>query len=142
MCHYAYEYKGYRSSGGNLPGYAQGAYFPGDEPDVYCSMTGKPCTHDRYPATPCAAAQPSPWLCPGCRELGAETPLLLWQAHQYRCPVCEEVWDEAKLARRYAELISTLYADYEREADQAGKLLRECAGLRQKIERLQTALDE
>jgi len=43
MCKYLYWDKGYRSFGDNIPGYAQGAYFPGDEPGWKCSLTHEPC---------------------------------------------------------------------------------------------------
>lgn len=45
MCEYRYWHKGCRSFGDNIPGYAQGAYFPGDEPGYRCWLT-----HDFCPA--------------------------------------------------------------------------------------------
>jgi len=43
MCEFLYWDKGYRSFGDNIPGYAQGAYFPGDEPGWRCRLTHEPC---------------------------------------------------------------------------------------------------
>jgi len=43
MCKFLYWYEGYRSFDDNIPGYAQGAYFPGDEPGWRCSLTHEPC---------------------------------------------------------------------------------------------------
>lgn len=50
MCQHSYEYKGYRSYGDNIPGYAQGAYFPGDEPGIRCELSGgTPCCEEMCP---------------------------------------------------------------------------------------------
>lgn len=46
MCQYSYEYEGNRTYGSNVPGYAQGAYFPGDEPGERCMLTGEYCDPD------------------------------------------------------------------------------------------------
>lgn len=43
MCKYLYWDEGHRSFGDNIPGYAQGAYFPGDEPGWRCWLTREPC---------------------------------------------------------------------------------------------------
>jgi len=43
MCKYLYWDKGHRSFGDNIPSYAQGAYFPGDEPGWKCWLTRDVC---------------------------------------------------------------------------------------------------
>ena len=38
MCRHSYYYEGCRTYGSNIPTFAQGAYFPGDEPGVRCKL--------------------------------------------------------------------------------------------------------
>lgn len=40
---------GYRSWGDDIPGFAQGCYFPGDEPGHLCTITGDVCDPDNCP---------------------------------------------------------------------------------------------
>ena len=49
MCQHSHYYPGHRSYGGNIPGYAQGAYFPGDEPGERCELTGDYCDPETCP---------------------------------------------------------------------------------------------
>lgn len=42
-CQHRRYQSGHRSRGANLPGYAQGAYFPGDEPGCVCDLAGCFC---------------------------------------------------------------------------------------------------
>lgn len=42
-CMFAEYKEGYRTFSDNVPGYAQGAYFPGDEPGFYCKLSGEYC---------------------------------------------------------------------------------------------------
>ncbi|MDR2893033.1 MAG: hypothetical protein LBV80_08120 [Deltaproteobacteria bacterium] len=49
MCAHAYHYPGHRTFGANIPGYAQGAYFPGDEPGMRCELTEDPCNDELCP---------------------------------------------------------------------------------------------
>jgi len=50
MCEHLGEYyQGYRSYGGDVPGYAQGCYYPGDEPGYRCDLTGERCDPDQCP---------------------------------------------------------------------------------------------
>lgn len=58
MCQHSYYYPGYRSSGANIPGYAQGAYFPGDEPGMMCELTGEYCDCESCPEK--AGEEPEP----------------------------------------------------------------------------------
>lgn len=43
VCRFAEEYKGHKTFSDNVPGYAQGAYFPGDEPGFHCKFDGQLC---------------------------------------------------------------------------------------------------
>ena len=50
MCEHLDEYsRGYRSFGGDVPGYCQGAYYHGDEPGYRCTITGELCDTDYCP---------------------------------------------------------------------------------------------
>lgn len=49
MCEYQYFYEGIRSRGANIPSYAQGAFFPGDEPEMRCRLTDETCTRECCP---------------------------------------------------------------------------------------------
>lgn len=49
MCQHSYYYQGYRSYGDNIPGFAQGAYYPGDEPGDRCLLTDDYCNPDTCP---------------------------------------------------------------------------------------------
>lgn len=50
MCQHSYYYQGYRSYGDNIPGFAQGAYYPGDEPGMRCKLSGGDlCREERCP---------------------------------------------------------------------------------------------
>lgn len=42
-CEFRKYRKAQRTFGDNIPGYAQGAVFPGDEAGHYCSETGERC---------------------------------------------------------------------------------------------------
>ena len=48
MCQHLGEYSaGFRSWGGDVPGYAQGCYYPGDEPGYRCKLTDEICDPDQ-----------------------------------------------------------------------------------------------
>lgn len=49
MCRHSYYYPGHRTYGDNIPGYAVGAYFPGDEPGTRCELTGEACDPEYCP---------------------------------------------------------------------------------------------
>lgn len=61
-------HKGYRSYGDDIPGYAQGAYFPGDEPGTFCKISGELCYLEDDAATPtdCEFQEPINEKCPDC----------------------------------------------------------------------------
>ena len=48
MCQHQYHHEGHRTYGANIPGFAQGAFFPGEQPGPRCNLTGgEPCTNPR-----------------------------------------------------------------------------------------------
>ena len=49
MCEYSYYDEGRRTYGYNIPGYAQGAYFPGEEPGLRCDIDDEPCDPKECP---------------------------------------------------------------------------------------------
>ena len=50
LCEHRYYYQGHRTFGGNIPGYAQRMYFPGDEPGMRCELSGgDPCWEEACP---------------------------------------------------------------------------------------------
>lgn len=142
MCRHAYEYPGHRTCGDNIPGYAQGAYFPGDEPGTRCKLTGEACGNPEGD-TPgqCAAATHSPWICPACRELGFESRLLLLD-DRYHCEGCGKSWSEPELAGTFAASIGRLYDDRENAEQEIYKLEKRIAALRSSQEKARAALAE
>lgn len=142
MCRHAYEHPGERTSGANIPGYAQGAYFPGDEPGTRCKLTGEACGNPQGD-TPgqCVAAKRSPWICPNCRELGFETRLLLLDG-SYHCEGCGESWSEAQLACEYAERFDTLYSTIDSRDEENQNLRDQREALREKLYAARAALAE
>lgn len=68
MCKHQ-EYKsGIKSFGDRLPGYAQGAYLPGDEPGIYCKKSGCRCYLDGWDDQPelCDIQEYTEERCPDC----------------------------------------------------------------------------
>lgn len=124
MCQYSYEYEGHHSYGDNIPGYAQGAYFPGDEPGTRCRLTGEACgnPHGDEP-TECADNSPTEWLCPECQKEGSD--VSLWKSGKsgrFFCRECEGEWSEAELPRAFTALLIHLaheQADTEEQRRQA-----------------------
>ena len=45
-CKHRYFFEGYRTYGNNIPYYAQGSYFPGDEPGWLCKLEGFECNEE------------------------------------------------------------------------------------------------
>lgn len=142
MCRHAYEYSGERTFGAAIPGFAQGAYFPGDEPETRCRLTGEACGNPQGDAPGrCAAATRSPWLCPDCRELGFETRLLLID-ESYHCEGCGASWSDALLAREYAARVARLYAHIDSRDEENRILQTQCAALRETLDAVRAALGE
>lgn len=80
---------GYKSYGDNVPGYAQGAYFPGDEPGIHCTITGDicPCDESNDPKD-CTEYEELNVLCPECETIN----LIENEAGIIYCPTCGETW--------------------------------------------------
>ena len=97
MCqHQSYD-EGRPSYGGNIPDFARGAAFPGEEAGPRCDLSGDLCPGGDSRA--CPHWQPSAEVCPDCLEfkrrrwpvsLFRESFLLLNALNgRYRCPACE-----------------------------------------------------
>lgn len=67
-CPYLGEYcKGYRTFSPSVPAYAQGAYFPGDEPGYLCKKFGELCGNpDGDTPEDCAIQEETEYHCPHC----------------------------------------------------------------------------
>ena len=124
---------GYRSYGDNIPGYAMGAYFPGDEPEIRCEITHRTCTNlaGDNPAD-CAAAQKTPWICPECQSMGIKAELVSIHG-RYHCSRCGSSWDERGLAKAIASEYERLLDMYEREQETSSKMAIELNDLKEKI---------
>ena len=86
----------YRTFSDNIPGYAQGAVFPGDEGGVFCKQTGDPCpVAETGHIWDCDLAKPTELLCPSCL-MGSEykSQLVRLDEGGLICPACEERYDD------------------------------------------------
>lgn len=75
-CGYQEWQEGIQTFSSYVPGYAQGAYFPGDEPYYKCVKVKDECG-DPYGDMPkcCHIQEDTGWLCPACRADGENVPL-------------------------------------------------------------------
>lgn len=87
-CSHCYYREGHRSYGANVPGFAQDAYFPGDEAGYYCHLTDEPCLNadERHPDE-CVEKHELELVCPSCCADGIER-LAKNGANQVFCPAC------------------------------------------------------
>lgn len=71
MCQFSIYKEGSRSYGDNLPGYAQGAYLPGDEPGYYCKKSGCRCYLDGWASHPdyCYVQEYTDKRCNDCNKI-------------------------------------------------------------------------
>lgn len=81
--------KGTRTYSAYVPSYAQGAFFPGDEPGEYCRICDELCENvDGENPAKCIVQKKSNILCKNCEvhmfENGAE---------QIYCPECLEIYE-------------------------------------------------
>jgi hypothetical protein len=96
---------GGRGCGENVPGSAQGAFFPGEEPGEYCALTDEPCAP--YPPE-CPEWKPSELVCPACLEFRERGwPQSLYRSSRllaresppgrrgFYCPLCDESYADA-----------------------------------------------
>lgn len=96
FCKFAEFHKGYRTISHNVPGYAQGAYFPGDEPGYRCTLSGENCSGHIIDC----AFERSKMVCPNCLEDNNDVAYLRDAYHDlYSCPNCglsykQEEWLE------------------------------------------------
>ena len=103
MCRYQYESEGYRTYGDNIPGFAQGAYFPGDEPGLYCRLTGESCDNpDGDAPMDCAANTPTAICCPACKD----DLITLWWSRENGMCFCLECGGEWARGQMPDEILS------------------------------------
>ena len=142
MCQHSYEYSGHRSYGDNIPGYAQGAYFPGDEPGTRCRLSGDACGNP-CGDTPedCAANRQTEWLCPECQKECFDS--ALWKSGESGklfCRECEGEWAEEELPRAFTDLLIFLVREKEDALDHARVMQTESAKLRGVLETVRDAV--
>lgn len=89
---------GVRSYGWDIPAYAQGAYFPGDEPREVCTESDVDCVEDQSPMD-CPLFERSFMVCPECYTDHGELHRLY--KHEdgdfedaYECPSCGETYHD------------------------------------------------
>lgn len=75
-CPHARWKEGIRTYSDRVPGYAQGAYFPDDEPGYFCTQAGQMCTDpDGVLPEECLYMDLTGWTCPKCAEEDELAPL-------------------------------------------------------------------
>ena len=104
MCPHEYEYAGHRTYGDNIPGFAQGAYFPGDEPGTRCKLTGEGCEPDECEHNLPPMTHRTDHYCPACEEKPHHREYLRTDKHGYlyQCQVCKRVYSRDELAQNYS----------------------------------------
>ncbi len=141
MCRHQYDYAGHQSFGGDIPGFAQGAYFPGDEPGTHCRLTGEACGNVRGDApTECAANTATEWLCPECQK--EELDVALWKSGEsgkYFCRECLHQWTETELSRAYTALMAFLVREKQNAEDAYQNVRAQADTLRGTLERIREA---
>lgn len=155
-CLKQYDSPGFKTYSDYVPGYAQGAYFPGDEPGLCCRKTRDICEDpDGEQPAFCDAAETTEWLCPQCAD-DEEEVLLEESGHGVLfCRRCGKSWNYASeltaeynafTANAVAELrkLEVRYADlekkYRHEVGELKHILEKLAGLLPK-EILKAALE-
>lgn len=143
MCEHQYEYEGHRSFGDNIPGYAQGAYFPGDEPGTRCELTGEACGNICGDAPQdCAAINETDWPCPICAIQGREQYL----SHDrrdghYRCLDCGRTLQISALPLLYDHMIGQYEDKINALIEERQRAEAENRRLREKLEVIRSAAD-
>ena len=142
MCQHQYHHEGHRTYGANIPGFAQGAYFPGDEPGPRCHYTGgEPCTNPQGDTpTECAANTRTEWLCPECQKDDLDIALWKRDGGGYWCPECGDEWTAEELPRAYAALLGHLSEQRADIADAHQRARAEGDCLRDALERVRASL--
>ena len=97
MCEHCTFKPGHQSFGASVPGFAQGAYYPGDEPGNRCDLTGELCD-GKAPIEECGRYMEQcgdePLTCPACLVGGEQVELLVaYVDGGFICPECELEWE-------------------------------------------------
>lgn len=81
--------KGARTYGDDIPSYAQGAYFPGDEPGYVCKLSGYHCgnINGRNPEE-CWGQTFTDTDCPYCKDEGQNCKMIKDGRGTVFCPNC------------------------------------------------------
>lgn len=143
MCQHSYEYEGYRSFGDNIPGYAQGAYFPGDEPGTRCELTGEACGNicGDAPHT-CAAIDETDWPCPFCATQEHEQYLYYDERDGfYHCPDCNGKHTLKSLPLAYDHMIGQYEDRISALIDERQHVETENKRLREQIDDISEIID-
>lgn len=143
MCEYQQPYEGCRSYGDNIPGYAQGAFYPEDEPGEKCRFSGEiiarlceSCPHENNPRE-CHAYAETKTLCPHCLDDAGDRIELYAHKHgHYRCPECGNEYRQAELTAALSELAS----DYLRRMCDGNALYAEVQRLTEQVELVRRAV--
>lgn len=68
-CLHQYEYSGNKINSAYMPASCQDAYYPGEEPGIYCDLTGCPCNDpDGDEPQDCEFQSCTDEKCPECGE--------------------------------------------------------------------------
>lgn len=82
--------QGTRTRSAYVPGYAQGVYFPGDEPGEYCKICDELCPNvDGSNPDECIIQEGTNYLCENCEVFMKEN-----GAGQIYCPNCMEIQED------------------------------------------------
>lgn len=112
-CPYAEWKEGKKTFSHNIPGYAQGAYFPGDEEGYYCNIDGEYCSASEHDILDNCGYEKTEYYCPDCFCSGYEHIHYLFDLPQgMTCLNCgktytEKEWLEA--INEYANDINGLF---------------------------------
>lgn len=88
-CPYMRYKKGTRTYSAYVPSYAQGAYFPEDEPGEYCKLNDEPCPNvDGTCPYECPIQEDTTELCDEC-----QVNLKYNSGGQTYCPECLEIYE-------------------------------------------------
>lgn len=142
-CSHCYYSDGHRTYGANVPGFAQGAYFPGDEPGDYCDLTKEPCPNadGRHPMD-CVEKEELNLVCPSCSADGI-VHLAKNAANQVFCPVCGIRYEtDDELLDQYSMTIIDMDADIRFYKDQSIALQSQVNALKKQLDDIRALIIE
>lgn len=85
MCQFSYWHEGHKTWSQYVPTSCQGCYFPGDEPGIYCAISGGACQNPEGDCPEdCEFQQQTDKVCPNCE--GAK--MILSGDGTLYCPIC------------------------------------------------------